>query len=464
MSIHRRRLRAFAIISAFIISLYCMFVNDDDMYNYLFLIPMVYSISFFVFSVVVSKRDNYGLGLVYAISQVLIYIRYVLTPFFTVFSASFTSWGWGPDPSNGQMLFAELLMCGELCLILLVQYLTIHKFSRQRYLNRIKKSYRQESYWLLFFYAIFAVVLVLLVQPALLLMDNYFVYSGSTTVNEVSNAGFYVILADTFKKIFLIIALIICKRRYDRRKNKLYLLLAVAAVAINMALNTGGTRIRMVFALVLGVYFLHLIFGGIPKLFYLIGGVLCLISFLSVSTVKFSYALGNSIDPVLSVLSIMMGQFQDYFAGPRLVGQMLHVHKIYGDQIGLSTFINDFMGSVPVISNYVDQTNRINYYFNIYNHISNQTLIAPILGIGYCYFPFFPFIFSIMFEYFAIKLDYKMVATDRISYKYLYAYMGYVCAMCMGYSTQNIYAQFISAFIPLLILFKVNDKVRLRTD
>ena len=29
--------------------------------------------------------------------------------------------------------------------------------------------------------------------------------------------------------------------------------------------------------------------------------------------------------------------------------------------------------------------------------------------------------------------------------------------MCMGYSTQNIYAEFMSDFIPLIILLKLND-------
>lgn len=447
--------------SALLIAGYCLVANDNAMYDFIFLLPLTYSISYFVFSYYISLKGNYGLNLVYVISQALIYIRYVLTPFFTVFSAYFTSWGWGPDPSYEQMLLAEILMCIEMVCIFIIQYFAIRKYSQKKYLHEKQSVEYEENYGVLVLYAIFAAVLVLIMQPSLLIMDNYFIYTGIERTNRISNAGMYVILADTFKKVFLIIILIICKKGYDRHPNKVYLLLAVVAVALNMALNTGGTRIRMVFSLILGAYFLVFIFGKIPKIFYIAGFLGCIISFLSVSLLKFSYAMGRTSSPVLAVISIMLGQFQDYFAGPRLVGQMINLSRVYGDYIGISTFINDFMGSVPIISNYIDQSNRINYYFNIYCNIQNQTLIAPILGIGFCYFPVFPFFFSIFFEYMAVKLDYLMSSTSKISYKYLYAYMGYLCAMCMGYSTQNIYAQFVSAFIPLFILFKVNDKIRI---
>jgi hypothetical protein len=341
-----------------------------------------------------------------------------------------------------------------------VHYAAIKKYSRKhfrRIINNNNYTVYNERYALLVVYIIVAAVFVLSKQPALLLMDNYFIYTGNSDLNETSMPGMYVILSDTFKKVFLIVALIYCKKKYNKHRNKIYLLLAASSVAFNMALNTGGTRIRMVFALILGVYFLVYVFGKIPKILYIFGAVLCLVSFISVSTVKFSYAIGDSTNLVTAVLTIMSGQFQDYFAGPRLIGQMIEVHKIYGNRISISTFINDFTGSIPIISNSVNQADRINYYFNIYCNMNNQTLIAPVLGIGYCYCPAFPFFFSIIFEYFVIKLDYKMTITNQLTYKYLYAYMGYVCGMCMGYSTQNIYAQFVSAFIPLLVLFKLNN-------
>ncbi len=455
----------FGCLVSIIVSLYCGIANTDIMYDYIFLIPFAYTIGMIVFIVALNNKRIYGLKLIFYIAHTLIYIRYVVSPFFTVFTSEFTSWGWGPDPSYKQILMAEILMCIEIWFILLVQYVAIVKFSKRKYTNKIqyaKSCNYEENILLLLIFSIVAFAIVILVQPSLLVMDEYFIYTGEQKLNDVSMQGMFVILADTFKKVFIIISLIICKKGYDKKNNKVFLLLAVIAVAINMALNSGGTRIKMIFALILGAYFLHYIFGKIPKIFYVAGFLLCGISFISVSVVKFSYAIAGSYNPINDVLTIMLGQFQDYFAGPRLVGQMIDLNTIYEESIGISTFFNDFLGSVPILSNYIDQTNRINYYFNIYNHMRNQTLIAPILGIGYCYCPIFPFFFTMIFEYYVIKLDYCMAATNKITYKYLYAYMGYICAMCMGYSTQNIYAEFISTFVPLFIVFKINNTFKIR--
>ncbi len=450
-------------LSAVVVALYCGIVNENRLYDYIFLIPLTYGLNILWFSFAVKDRKNYGLQIVFYVSQLLMYFRYVLTPFFTVFSASFTSWGWGIDPSYGEMLIAEILMCVELSLIFFVQFLAIRKYSGQKYMKRIQTANvenREERIWILCIYAVIACTLVLFVQPQMLLKEEYFTYSGVQAIKEVPFQGMFVILADTFKKIFIIIILIICKKGYDKRKNYFFVFIAVVALAINMALNSGGTRIHMIFALLIGVYCLNYIFGKIPTAFYVAGGLLCFISFINVSVVKFSYAIVGEAEPIRAVVTVMFGQFQDYFAGPRLVGQMINVKEVYGESIGISTFFNDFFGSVPIVSNYIDQTNRINYFFNMYCNMQNQSLIAPILGIGYCYCPFFPFFFMMIFEYFVIKLDYHVAATNRITYKYLFSYMGFICAMCMGYSTQNLYAQFVSGFLPMYVLFKFNDKVR----
>lgn len=459
-----KKLWKFGCLSAFIISIFCLLFNDDNSYVFIFLLPFFYSILGFIYFVSIHKIKTYNLDFVYTIAQVLIYIRYVLTPFFTVFSSYFTSWGWGPDPSRKDITIAIFLMCIEECLIFITYYYTIRWFSvkTKKIISKQSHELSKEKYWLILIYAVFALAIVLMFRPALLIRDSYFMYTNVTTnasSDEGALSGMYTILAKTFKIVFLLVGLIICKRGYDKKNNSIFLVFAILAVVLNMALNTSGTRILMLFSLILGIYFLHYIFGKIPQIFYIAGGAVFLVSFISVSLVKFGWRIDDSSNAVKQLITVMMGQFQDYFAGPRLVAQMLNVHRQYADLINITTFFNDFLGSVPYLSNYIDQTNRINYYFNIYCGTLNQSLIAPILGIGYCYFPIFPFFLTIMFECFVIKLDFLMRTTVSVKFKYLYAYMGIICAMCMGYSTQNIYAEFVSTYIPLLVLFKVNDKL-----
>lgn len=463
----RNKLGFIMSFSAVVSGLYCYVENNNSMYNYLFLIPLVYALNMFWFTAELTRKKDYGVTFVFYVSQALIFIRYVVTPFSIVYSASFTSWGYGPDPSDKDMLIAEILMCLEICFVFLTQYLAIAKFCQKRYITKIqsRRSFEEskpERIGVLCAYAVFACVLVLYFQPERLIMDQYFSYSSGKATSKVAMEGVIEILAETFKKVFIILALIMCKRGYDKYKNQFFRVLAVLAILVNMMMNSGSTRIHMIFALLISLYFMNILFGKIPKAAYVICGGVCIFAVLNVSIVKFLYAIGDNKNPIRVVMTIFMGQFQDYFAGPRLVGQMLNVSKVYGDSIGIGTFINDFTGSIPFVSNYVDQTNRINYYFCRYCGVENQSLIAPMLGIGYSYCYAFPFFLTMLFEYFVISLDYKMAVTDRITYKYLFGYMGFICAMCMGYNTQIIYACFENTFIPLLILFVINDVVRVK--
>lgn len=448
---------------------YCLSSNSNSLYQYLFIIPLIYSIANITFTVFLIRTETYGLNIIFYIAYVLIFIRYVLTPFFTIFSVKFVSWGWGPNPLKGSMLFAEILMSLELIIIYCTQYFSIKYYSKRyrNIFNNQAKSFTKNNcdhLLVLSVYALFSGTLVLCFQPSLLsigsLIKNAITNDPTIFTGNNNLYGAFTILSDTFKKVIVIILFILLQKSYIKNKGHLYylhLFWGISIILLSVLLNMGNNRLGIVFALVLGLYFTRYILGKIPLNIYVVLSMGLIISVIVISINKFSYAFSLSTSPVKSVITTMIGQFQDYFAGPRLVGQMIDMKKYGSFNINISTFINDFTGSLPFISNYVNQANRINYYFNIFNGMSNQSLIAPILGIGYVYFPAFPFLFSIIFEHYVIKLDFLMTRSNKISYKYIYAYMGYVCSMCMGYSTQNIYAQFINAFIPLIILLKLND-------
>ena len=130
----------------------------------------------------------------------------------------------------------------------------------------------------------------------------------------------------------------------------------------------------------------------------------------------------------------------------------------------MESFINDFLGSIPVISSFVDQTDRINIYFNLYHNVPKISLIIPMVGIGYAYFPIFPPIFTVICEWLLISVDYKLEMSKKIEYKYLYLYLGLYLSMCLGFNTQIIFAKFLIPFLPLLILFKINNKICLKKE
>ncbi len=252
-------------------------------------------------------------------------------------------------------------------------------------------------------FAILGLPVVLIVSPNLVIPTNFFVISDDASGANLDNTdipfqGMYVILANAVKVCLFIALLILCKKKYDRKRSLFYKLIAYLDIFLYLAFNTSTNRMTMIFILILGLYFIHSMFDGISLGVILGGGTIVLVSFISASLFKFKYVLGEH-PSFGKMMSMFAPQLQDYFAGPKLVGQMIDLKTNGMYTISFQTFINDFLGSVPFVSNSIDQSNRINEIFCLYNNVKNSTLIAPILGTGYCYFPFFPLCFQCCFHF-----------------------------------------------------------------
>ena len=72
---------------AMAIAVYCILANENHLYEYLYIIPAAYAVGLWIFGFLLQEETIYKVSLVFYISQALMYIRYVITPFFTVFSA-----------------------------------------------------------------------------------------------------------------------------------------------------------------------------------------------------------------------------------------------------------------------------------------------------------------------------------------------------------------------------------------
>ena len=100
-------------------------------------------------------------------------------------------------------------------------------------------------------------------------------------------------------------------------------------------------------------------------------------------------------------------------------------------------------------------------YFNIYNYKTDGTtpFIIPMLGVGYSYIKFFPMLFTCLAEWLVVKLDYHANNNSYIEQKYILYYFGFYCVLCLGFNTQIIWGGFITTFLPIYLLLKVNNAV-----
>lgn len=434
----------------------------DKAYRIVALLPFSYMAVNIFYSSKQKKAGRYSGGIIYKAALTVIFIRYVITPLSIALSGKF--YFYRVYTLKESIDSAVFLMIFELFSLYMTLYFARNYYSKKHESNIPDKVEMLNHKFALIIAALLGTAVVLLVEPNLLIPADFLVLGRDyqRIKLDVPYDGLYFALAELVKPIIFLVLFSVVKEKYDSGKSKACIWISFILIILLMGMYTGTQRWEIVFAGIIGLFLLRITYDKIPK--SLVLGVIAVmfISFISISLYKYSWTVQNSENPVKDIIIELFGMFQDYFSGPRVVANSIEMNNVYGSNIGLSTFINDFAGSIPVISNFVDQSDRINVYFNLYHNLSNKTLIIPMVGIGYSYFPFFPPIFTAICEWFLIKVDYKLKTSKSVEFKYLYLYFGLYLSMCLGFNTQIIFGKFLIPFLPLLILFKVNERFCLK--
>jgi hypothetical protein len=439
-------------------------LSYDKIYRGIVLLPFSYLLINLIYDYGIKRGrvNKYTGGFVYKAALIVIFVRYVLTPLSIAlteeyyFRNIFTS----EESTN----IAILLMIFEL----ICAYTTL-LVARIYYSKRYNEDLPSQitglnNKFVLGIVVIVGIPVLLLVEPNLIIPSEFLVLNENfSKLNlEIAYDGVFTSLAVVVKPIIFLLLFSKIKAKYDLKKRNIYIWLVFLLIVIFMAMYTGTQRWEFVFAGIIGLYLAKKTFIEIPKSMIIGIVVIMTISFLSASLYKFSWAVQTSLNPIKDVLFEMFKMLQDYFSGPRGVANSIEMTKVYGGEITLNTFINDFIGTMPVISNFVDQSNRINVYFNLYHNITNTALIIPMIGIGYAYFPIFAPIFTVISQWYIIKIDYKFETSKSIEFRYLYLYLGLYLSMSMGFNTQIIFGKFLIPFLPLLFLFNINKIICLK--
>lgn len=461
----------FFLVTSFFGLIYVLLFNEDSNYINLYFLPLSYFIFFAVLFLSNKQRKTtqYRSGVAYIAAITAIFIRYVITPMTMIYTGNYS--GIGVDPNKSSLDFAILLMINELLMIMITMNFAIffyhsHKGINENSKDSILKSELQRiplNVTLIIFTALSVLLIIILNYRLLLPLDMFLIDSNFTPLSlEVELSGGIYVLANLIKTILLLICLSFLKYKYDKKQMSRYIFLSFAVLILYMGMMTSTKRWDMLFAAILCLFLLNHSYKKIPK--YIIISVISfmLMSLISISAYKFSWYIRDSINPMHDIISFLLEGFQAYFSGPRNVAHAIEMKEIFGSRITLVTFINDFLGSVPILSNWINQSDRINTYFNLYNNLSNSSQIIPMVGIGYCYIPLLSPVFSMICEWYVIKMDYCIQKTNRIEFKFIYFNLALYLAMSMGFNTQIIFAFFITKFIPLYILFSLNRKIVLR--
>lgn len=458
--LNNSKLSKYLYVIELIIAFISSIITIIEMDLLFFFIPFIYLILKIIsYKIFIKPAYDYKIGH-YSI-RILMLIKYAIMPImFFLFGNKMKGI---IIPSQDALNMAYILIIYELVAIYFVfYYLTAKKQKKINYTKQISFS-KNINIYILF---ILLSLILLFVFPEFFIPKNFLILKEIYNKPDFNMSGFISIIAYCFKIILLFVILRALKKLYDKEKKKRYILFSGLSCLIYIGLNTGTGRWIILFSTVLSIFILFEIYGKKVKTIVFFMTIIMFISITSITvtrTIEAGYITSSNV--ILESLTNMLRQFDTYFSGPITVSQSLEILKEHKNDINIVTFFNDFLGSVPLLSNFIDQTNRINYFYNYYsgvmvNHPDATPLIMPMISIGYAYFGYlFSPIFFVFFIAIAVIFDKKISKESIIDKKFLYSYSAIMCSLCIGFNTQIIYGYFISKFLPLFILIWLNNNV-----
>lgn len=445
-----------SITLAFLTFIYIVLNIQDNYYKYLFTLPLSYAV-ILLFSIRMFLKPYYSYGPLFYSAQIFIFIRYVLMPLSIVMLPE--TFVQGPDPTVYEMNVAFVLMTYEMLCGYIVINIATSKHARTLKDSQLNTSILKHKF--------IVMVIALLSLIVLIKFPNSIIPSQLFIINEGYSKAFFdsgfdgaiVIMSWIFKCLAFFILLSVIKKR-DKNSNFFsnFLISAILLIAL-IGTFTSTSRWTLIFIGISGMVLIEKLYPKYKFTLRIWVFLTIIISVISISLFKFWWVISGSVNPIRDVIYTMATQLEAYFSGPRLVAQSINIQEVFST-ISIGTFFNDFLGSVPYISNDINQLDRINIYFNLYNFKQVPNLIMPLVGIGYTYFGFvFAPIFTVACQWIVIKLDTLIQNEVNLEYVFIYTYLGLRLSMCMGLNTQSLFSSFFIPTLPLLLILKFNSKI-----
>lgn len=453
-----------------LVSLICGYYNLLNGYDWLWCLPLTYFIVFTIFGYAVWLKDTYTNRLLLYLVNIACFLKYVITPLSMISQEYFSAWGssygmWGPTPVPSVMTKAIFMECGEVLFVYITYAFCMKKERRKQFNGALQNTQGIQLFRnrvIIYLFCAVSFVYILMVSPDTLSLKSLISVSEMSSSSETSSHPGITIV---FKQILLIsLMLLMMDWIYKRIKNEAAKIsISYIILALYISLNMSYSRWDLLFALIAGSYVLYFYYGKAVLKYSMALGCIAIVGVFAISRVKFRYALDAS-STTKALISMLFGQMQDYFSGPRLVAQSIEVRRMFKNEIGMGTIINDLFGNVPLISELFNQKNRINRYFCYYNfnRWDNATLLMPLLGEGYCYLPFFPWFLSIFYSALVFKIDRMAKQSKCLEIRYLCILEECWLAFALCLNSQTSWGHIIQVFIMTWLVFWMNSKVTIK--
>lgn len=411
-------------------SIFVFGLNTHSGYTYLFLHPLIYSVSFFaiLYKCLYLKPFRPFLFVFTLIG----FLRYVLLPLFVVISGYYS--GRSPaEPLDSSYQAAIFLMSWELISCTLFIYFLEKK--QIPYIRNFNKEFiKKNRNYLYVIFIIFAFGL-LFINPKALLYVNFVtpsILDSDIQADFITNLTIYFFLIA--KVILVLIILEKCKKN-----NNIYAyIIAVIAITVNIMIFWGTNKSDILIAGLASVLVFHRIYGDKSIKILLVLGVLTLSIMSFVNSERDPQTVSGGSDKWVD----RADKVQIYTGGVYNVAIALETKQYYPESTEFEVLVFDIFR--PMIGPNILLKDKVQNYSNIYfndriwTYIDRRSQIIPMVGqanlfLGYVFAP----LFSIIFIFIAYKLERIYLLTKNIEV-YYFVSLGLIrLGFVFGQNTMN---------------------------
>lgn len=430
-------------------SLVVLFMNKHPGYEYLFLHPIAYSISFslILYKSIASVRFRPFLFVFTLIG----FLRFVALPLLVVISGHYSGRS-RAEPLDISYQNAIFLMLWELiaCTVLIV----ILEARQIKFINKIRKPLNEASSKNYIYYLfIVSSIFLLILNPSSLFYINFI----SPSLLEPSSEPNFIINLTVY--CFLIAKTLFCLeilKRLNQRNSSIAFIAALIITALNVSIFLGTNKSDILISGIASGLVLYQLYKKRAILPLAILGIFTLIILLTVNTYR------NPVNTVHdNKLAARADIIQVYSGGVYNVAIALETKEYYPESTDMEVLMFDIFR--PMIGPNIFLKDKVQRYSNIYfndrmwTHIDRRSQIIPMIGqanlfLGYIFSP----LFSIFFIFLAYKLERVFFATQNIEVYYFLCLALIRLGFIFGQNTMNMINDLSMNLFLFLAIFVLN--------
>lgn len=434
--------------------------NQNPGYNYLFLLPIVYSICFIS---VYSKIIFGEFRIFYFIYIAVSIARYCILPLMIVLSGHYGGRSIIP-PTYDSFNRAILLMLYELIVTTFFIFYMEKRYGFDvTYENNPTAKRREIEFtantsnviYLLFGLCIIGLIII---NPGILRKIHFLSPSANSYNSNNILDSFAVYSFNLFKQLCFTILVYKLSESYKIKGNFSIIWMAGLLAFFNMAIYTGTNRSRILIDGIISLLIIYKLFGKKSKILIITLCIVLALIMVGVTIFRQYVSITNDGNKLIGFTDTL----QVYLGGPYNVAIALETKEMFPEASRLRVLLFDIFRPMLGVNFFIKNLpiDYSNVFFNkrIWIGIDRRSQILPMIGQGNL---FFGFLFAPIFNILFIRLSYflynQLKKSPRIELYYFFSLVLARLGFMMGQNTMNMINYLSINLFLFLIIYSINN-------